>query len=285
MSKFFNETRKAQDWSSQQARPEGLDISRVMQAIQEPLTALKASKEASLSACRKWRLPESSASPALYPKNDLPNVAAESYRTLRTRVLRLQSQKGFRSLVVSSAVPGEGKTMTTLNLALCCAQLSQLRILAVDGDLRSSGLTFALGHAPSPGLGEILTGESTFEGAVLATDVPNLYVLGAGSSVASASGLYSGDRWKEFVAWSTENFDLILVDSPPILPLADFEQIAGACDAVLVVVRALHAQRDSLKKAAGLVDAQKLIGVVLNASPQDRTDVSYNYYAAYGSRG
>jgi capsular exopolysaccharide synthesis family protein len=285
MSKFFNETRKAQDWSSQRGKSESVDLSQVMAAIHEPLGLLRAPKEAPLSGCRKHRLPESSGTPALYAKNDFTNVAAEAYRTLRTRLLRLQAQRGLRSVVVSSAVPGEGKTLTTLNVALCCAQLSQVRILAIDGDLRTVGLTTLLGHVPSPGLGEILTGEATFEGSVVATDLPNLYVLGAGSSTAPASGLYSGELWREFIKWSAENFDLTLVDSPPILPLADFEQIAGACDGVLVVVRALHAQRETLKKAAKLVDAQKLVGVVLNASPLDSNDISYSYYGAYAGKG
>lgn len=284
MSKFFDETRKAQDWSSKRSNSRGSDMAKVIEAIQEPLGLLKDSKDSALSACRKHRLPESSMKPVLYSHNDFTNGAAESYRTLRTRLLRLQSQRGIRTVVVSSAVPGEGKTLTTLNLALSCAQLPRIRVLAIDGDLRTSGLTTLLGRLPSPGLGEVLTGKARFEESVMATDLANLHVLGAGSSETPASGLYSGERWKELVAWSTENFDLVIVDSPPILPLADFEQIAAPCDAVLVVVRALHAPKETLRKAAKLVEGQKLVGVVLNASPLDSRDPSYDYYGAYATK-
>jgi protein-tyrosine kinase len=285
MSKLFNDTRKAQDWSTQRVTSQGSDMAKVMEAIQEPLGLLRTAKDASLSGCRKYRLPESSISPVLYAHNDFTNGAAEAYRTLRTRLLRLQSQRGMRTVVVSSAVPGEGKTLTTLNLSLCCAQLPHLRVLAVDGDLRTGGLTNLVGRVPPPGLGEILNGKASFEESVVVTDLANLHVLGAGACEAPASGLYSGERWKEFVAWSAENFDLVLVDSPPILPLADFEQIVAACDAVLVVVRALHAPRETLRKAATLVEGQKLIGVILNASPLDSRNPSYDYYGAYANKG
>src|SRR5215469_5872842 len=285
MSKFFNETQKAQDWSALDSKSKKLDLSSVIEAIQEPLGLLKQAKENGLANCRKIRLPESSESPALYSRNDFTGVAAESYRTLRTRLLRMQSQRGMRSIVVSSAVPGEGKSITTLNLAICCSQLPNLRLLAVDGDLRTGGLSSLLSHLPSPGLGEILAGEASYEAAVLATDIPNFYVLGAGAAITPASGLFEGERLKGFIDWATENFDLILVDSPPMLPLADFEQIAAACDGILIVVRALHAQRDSLNKASRMVDAKKLVGVVLNASPLNLKDVAYNYYGGYSSKG
>jgi protein-tyrosine kinase len=285
MSKFFNETKKAQDWKFSEGLSERPDLSRVIEAIQEPLGLLKSAKDDGLRGCRRVRLPESSESPALYAQNDFTNIAAESYRTLRTRLLRLQAQRGLRSVVISSAVPGEGKTLTSLNLALCCSQLPRMRVLVVDGDLRTRGLTALLGNLPSPGLGEILTGEVLYDGAVLATDLPNLYVLGGGSVATPASGLYEGERWKEFIGWSIENFDLVLVDSPPMLPLADFEQIAAACDGILIVVRALHAEKELLAKASKMIDAKKLLGVVLNASPLDLKDVAYNYYGAYSSKG
>jgi capsular exopolysaccharide synthesis family protein len=284
MSKFFNETQRAEGWSSQQGKAIKLDLPKVLEAVHGPAELRETSRKAALGRCRKIRLPESSDHPVIYDRNDFMRIAVEAYRALRTRLLRLQAQKGLRSIVISSAVPGEGKTLTTLNLALCCAQLHELRVLVIDADLRTRGLTALLGHVPDPGLGEILSGTASYESAVVATDLPNLYVLGAGSSTAPPSGLYSGDRWKEFMGWSVENFNLVLVDSPPIVPLADFEQISAVCDGVLAVVRAHHARRELVKKAARTIDANKLVGVVLNASLSESSDTSYGYYG-YGSKG
>jgi len=284
MSRLFNETRKAQEWSSQHGKTKKLELAQVMEAAQEPLGHPKTSRASSLSACRATRLSESSESPVLFAKNEFTNAAAEAYRTLRTRLLRLQQDTGLRSVVISSAVPGEGKSITTLNLGICCAHLPDVRVLVIDADLRTAGLTALLGSLPAPGLGEILTGEEPYDRAIMATDTPNLYVLGVGSSTASPPALFSGDRWKELLGWCSENFSLTLVDSPPIIPLADFEQIAASCDAVLAVVRSRHADREVVRKAAQTIDARKLIGVVLNASILDDGEYSYDYYGSNGKK-
>src|ERR1700683_513733 len=275
MSKFFNETQRARDWSTKQSDKK-FDLPQVLEAIRGPLAGLVEESDhngngngnngANLSHCPKIRLPQQSDTPVLFPRNDFMEAAVEAYRALRTRILRLQSQKGLRSIVISSAVPGEGKTSTTANLALCCAQLNDMSVMVIDGDLRTRGLTTLLGKVPSPGLGEILSGQASFEEAVRATDMSNLYVLGAGSSTTPPPALYSGDRWKELIGKAAEHFKLVLVDSPPIVPLADFEQISAACDSVLAVVRTHHARKDILKKAAQTIDQHKLIGVVLHAS-------------------
>src|SRR5208282_4746383 len=87
----------------------------------------------------------------------------------------------FRALVVTSAVQGEGKTLTSLNLALCCAQLRDMRVLLIDGDIRSNGLTRLIGAQHDQGLSEVLAGECELQKAILATDLANLYVLPAGT--------------------------------------------------------------------------------------------------------
>jgi protein-tyrosine kinase len=284
MSRFFSETRKAQEWSSQQGRTKKMDLARVMEAAEEPLGLLKTSQVVSPTQYRKTRLPLSSEFAILFANNGFANLAAEAYRDLRTRLLRIQEQRGFRSVVISSAVPGEGKTVTTLNLALCCAQLPEQRVLVIDGDLRTGGLTTRLGRLPAPGLGEILMGTASYERAIMLTDTTNLHVLGAGASTASPAALYSGERWKEFITWCAENFSLVLVDSPPIAPLADFEQIAACCDAVLAVVRSHHADAEIVTRAAQTIDPQKLIGVVLNASTSDSSYYGYDYYGSYGKK-
>ena len=152
----------------------------------------------------------------------------------------------------------------------------------MDADLRSRRLTCLFGYPP-PGLGEVLSGKTSFAEAILATDLPNLYLLGAGTPSAPPPELYAGPRWKEFIGWAGECFKLILIDSPPIVPLSDFELISGSCDGYLTVVRALSTQREALQKAAQVGDPKKSLGVVLNSI---ETGAYANYYGRYyGSNG
>src|SRR5208283_1917753 len=189
MSKLFDQTQKAQDWALRQGTAGKLDLEGMLQSVKETVkTADTVATDLSshrLDACRKIRLPRSADSRAIFSGNDLTTtMATESYRALRTRLLRLQAAQGLHSIVLSSALPGEGKTLTSLNLALVCAQLRDQRVLLVDGDLRTHGLTRLMGGPTAPGLSDILAGDVPFESAIVATDHPNLYVMGAGSNDA-----------------------------------------------------------------------------------------------------
>lgn len=207
--------------------------------------------------------------------------AADSYRALRTRLVRLMAARQLRSVVISSPVPAEGKTLTTMNLGLTFARLEKQRVLLVDGDVRTSGLSRLFESQDGPGLTDILQGQATFDSTVRSTDVPNLYVVTAGGRSAGTAEAFASDRWKEFMAWATESFDVVLVDSPPILAMADFELIAANCDGTLLVVRALHTGRETLAKAVKLVDVKKFLGLVFNRS-NPRNETGYYGYGVYG---
>jgi len=179
----------------------------------------------------------------------------------------------LRSIVITSSLPGEGKTLTTMNLGLCYAQLPQQRVLVIDGDMRTRGLTAMLDHPNSPGLAEILSGDVGPDEAIVATNQKNLFILPAGTISSPSPELFTGTRWQEFLGQCGEMFKVILIDAPPIRPLADFELISAACDGIVMVVRAHHGQRETLRKTASTVDKKKLVGVVFNA-----TDVSVKDY-------
>jgi protein-tyrosine kinase len=196
---------------------------------------------------------------------DSLEAAEEAYRALRTRLLGLKSSQGLRSLQLTSATPGEGKTMTAFNLAVCCARLQDMSVLLVDADIRGKGLTRTLALRPSPGLAEILSGQAEPEKAILAAGIPNLYVLPSGESNIALAELFAHERWQKFLGSCHEAFKLIIVDSPPVLHFADNRLISASCDGVLMVVRAQQAKSDLLEKAAREVDARKLLGLVYNA--------------------
>jgi capsular exopolysaccharide synthesis family protein len=214
-------------------------------------------------------------------QDDSSKAALEAYRGLRTRLMRHQSKTDLKSIAFTSSLPGEGKTLTTMNLGLCYAQLPQQRVLVIDGDLRTSGLTGLLDHPSSPGLAEVLAGEVTADETIVATNQKNLYVLPAGTVSSSPPELFTGTHWQEFLSHCREIFTVILIDTPPLLPLADFELISAACDGIVMVVRAHFGQRETLQKTASALDQKKLLGVVFNATDVSRHD-SYGYGYGYG---
>ncbi len=276
MSKFFRETQKAQEGISGEGSAKNLNVGQLLENVKAVERVAAHVVESRLQHCRKIRLTHSSAG-LLISQLDKPREAAvEAYWGLRTRLLRLQAAQGLRSVVISSATEREGKTLTAVNLAVSCAQLRDVRTLLVDGDLRTRGLSQVLGYPGSPGLAEVLEGRAQFEEAILSTDIPNLYALGAGEASVSPPELYAGTRWKEFIGWCSECFRIILVDSPPILPLVDFELMAAGCDGVLVVVRALSTQRELLQKATSVLDQKKLLGVVFNDTDNGRAGGYYS---------
>lgn len=283
MSKFFNETRKPPERASREVWSKDLNPDQLLQIIREGDAVASGVADSRLRSCRKIRLaPHPQVPVILSPEGETAQLAVESYRALRTRLMRMQAVEGLRSLVLTSAFPGEGKTLIALNLALCYAQLHGMRVLLVDADLRTRGLSRLLGPTAGPGLAGILGGRAQAEQAILATHLPNLYVLEAGTPSVSPPELFSGSEWKEFVGWTSESFKLILVDSPPVLPLADFELIAAGCGGVLVVVRASHTQREVLQRAVKAVDSKKLRGVILNGVS---TNGLTNYHRHYESGG
>jgi protein-tyrosine kinase len=310
MSKFFNETRSSQNNTPIPATA-NVDIQELVSSLKQsmesngspashsgemdlkhllqPLESHEVASQVAagrLENCRSIRLPRTEERSFLVSQyNPGMQAAVEAYRTLRTRLVKQQTRNGARSLVVTSAAQGEGKTLTIFNLALCYAKIENWPVLLVDADLRTRGLSNLAGDPESPGLAEILEKECPYQSAVLRTDVPSLYVLPAGETTASPSELFSGPWWKEFLGWAAESFRLVLVDSPPALNLADFELIAAPCESVMVVARARKTARESLTKVLAQVDPRKMAGVVFNGAEEPPDNGYYRYGAAAKAGG
>ena len=289
MSKFFDQTQRAQDWSTREGLAKKLEIHQVLETVKDTVRAADTvSNEMSdhrLDRCRKFLLPRLADGPVLMNHGEANHMAEESYRTLRTRLLRLQATSGIRSVLFSSSVPGEGKTLTTINTALCCAQLHEMRTLVIDGDLRTRGLSKLIGAPSGPGLAEILAGSARYEDAILSTEQPNLFALAAGSPSSAPPELFAGNNWKEFLGWCGETFKLVLIDAPPILGLSDIDLMANGCDGVLMVVRANRTKRQLLRKAVATIDPKKNLGVVFNATDSEMHKSYYHsYYAGNGHK-
>jgi protein-tyrosine kinase len=281
VSKFFNETQKARQRATNAADPVRLDVVSVMDAIKQDEVEVTGSLEVSPPNARQIRVDKAINGLITGSKNDSSRTgpAVEAYRTLRTRVMRLQASKGIRSIMLTSAVPSEGKTVTALNLAHSCAQLQGVRILLVDGDLRSRALTRLLEIPEGVGLSDVLSGKSLLDEAVLATEHNNLFIVGAGSSNSQPAELFASLRWSEFIVWADQSFDVIIVDAPPIHSLADAELIGAGCDGALIVVKALSTPRVMAQKCASRLDKKKLMGIVFNGLPSGPEN-RYRYYGA-----
>ena len=308
MSKFFNETRTVRKIDSPPATANvniqdlvsslkehmesngtsshsgEIDLQHLLQPLQESNAVASQVAAVRLENCRSIKLPRTEERSFLVSQyNPAMQAAVEAYRTLRTRLVKQQTRNGARSLVVTSSAQGEGKTLTTFNLAICYAKIENWPVLVIDADLRTRGLSVLAGDPESPGLAEILEKDCPYQSAVLRTDIPGLHILPAGETTASPSELFSSQRWKEFMGWAQESFRLVLVDSPPALNLADFELIAASCESVMVVARARKTPRESLAKVLAQVDPRKITGVVFNAAEEKPENGYYRYAAKAGA--
>jgi capsular exopolysaccharide synthesis family protein len=222
---------------------------------------------------------------SVFSQGDFVQPIAEAYRTLRTRLLRAQASRGIRSVVITSSVMGEGKTFTSNNTAVCLAQLHNTRVLLVDGDLRTGGLSHLYKEEQNPGLADALEGRCDFADVTMSTQLKNLHFIPMGESEVNAAELFAGARWKQFMEWATANFSMTLVDAPPLTMLSDTELITASCDAVLAVVRTRRAPREVVEQAAHRIEKQKLLGVVLNCVDVGRMNGYGRYYNSYTRRG
>lgn len=209
----------------------------------------------------------------------------EAFRVLRTNMQFVDVDKDSKVFVVSSSVPGEGKTTTATNLAITLAQAGE-QVLMIDGDLRRPQVADLLRLEPTVGLTSVLIGSIDFEDALQDPPVENLTVLTSGAVPPNPSELLQSHAMTDVVELARKRFDVIIIDAPPLLPVTDAALLAAQADGALVVVRHSRTTRDqlthSMERLAG-VDA-KALGVVFNMVPVRRggTKQAYGYGYGYG---
>jgi len=190
----------------------------------------------------------------------------EHYGLLRTQILQKQKEQPFKSLLVTSPGPAQGKTVTVLNLALLFAKLPSFRVLVVEGDLRRGTLQKTLGLDSRPGLCNLLEGTSKLKEVILKSDTtPVDFVLRGYSSVPPAELLHSPNLaayLKEF----GEHYDLVLIDSAPINMVEDTQLLADHSDAILLVARPFLTSCKELSAASRALMRHRIIGAVFNGT-------------------
>jgi capsular exopolysaccharide synthesis family protein len=218
-----------------------------------------------------------------------PSLAeCEQYRTLRTQLFHTAEKRQTQVVVITSALAGEGKTSTALNLALAIAQSKEHRVLVIDGDLRRPNVASYLGlparASDRLGFGEVLAGKADTLDSIVCLDELELYVLPVSPVVANPTELLSSERLAEMIGELREYFDFIIVDSPPVMPFADARLLANHSDAVILVVHAEMAAYETVEKAVEALPAGRILGVVLNGAQGVGETDYYDYYYNYAQR-
>jgi succinoglycan biosynthesis transport protein ExoP len=206
---------------------------------------------------------------------------AESYRALRTSLLLTSLGGPPKVILVTSALPQEGKTTTSINTAIVLAQKGT-RVLLIDADLRRPSIHKTLGMGPKTGLSNVLTGNATLQQAVVRSSLlPTLFVLAAGTPPPNPAELLASSNMKDILAELREEYDHIIVDTPPTLSVTDAVVMSTRADAVVLVIRSGQTTKQALRRARDLlmqVNA-RVAGVLLNAV--DLTSPDYYYYYEY----
>jgi capsular exopolysaccharide synthesis family protein len=217
-------------------------------------------------------------SPFLVALNHERELGAEKFRVLGARLSNIRMGATLKVLQVTSSVVGEGKTLTSVNLAMTLAKRFAQKVVLVEGDLRKPAVCAMLGLTDRLGIGDWWQEQNaSISNFMLRIGDTGMCLLPAGNAVHPASVLQS-QRLPDMLAELARQFDWVIIDTPPLLPMADSNQWSRVADGTLFVVRRGAVSRAALRKAVESIDNPKLVGIVLNdASDYDRVD----YYDRY----
>ncbi len=218
----------------------------------------------------------------LFFDGDEQAYGTEEFRTLRSRLYQIRERQPLKKLLVSSALPQEGKSFVSSNLAQVMVRQHGRKALLIDADLRASQLHRNLGTNATPGLSEYLLGESDEFAVIQRGPMENLFFIPAGRMVSNPAELLGNGRLKFLLNRLESLFDWIIVDAPPAVPISDAALLANYCDGVLMVVRSNETPFDVARKARMEFKDTALVGIVLNGV-DGGTSYSKYYYAAYGN--
>ncbi|HEY5220185.1 MAG TPA: polysaccharide biosynthesis tyrosine autokinase [Gemmatimonadaceae bacterium] len=217
--------------------------------------------------------------------NDVRSSSAESYRKLMTNLMYSASQPGLQVVVVTSASAGEGKTTTVSNLAVAFAQQGR-RVVLIDADLRRARIHDVFGLTLEPGLTDVLVGNATLEQGIRPSGVAGLSVIPGGTLPPNPLEFLGGERMRDLLQTLRGRFDVVLIDTPPVLVTADAALMGVQADGVVMVVRAGKSERAAASHAVEQIVhlGGRMLGAVLN-DPDARTP-RYgrygDYYYGYG---
>jgi succinoglycan biosynthesis transport protein ExoP len=207
------------------------------------------------------------------------SAVTEAYRTLRTAILLSRAGEAPRTIVFTSAAAGEGKTVTTVNLATIFAQMD-LRVLVIDADLRRPRCHQVLRMVNGDGLTELLTGQKEVHEIIKPTTVENLFLLSSGAIPPNPAELIGSRKMHDTLSALQGDYDCIFIDSPPVMPVSDTVLLSTVVDGVVLVIDGQATPRNLVRDAQSRLNyaRAKILGVVLNRINMQGGDYPYYYY-------
>jgi capsular exopolysaccharide synthesis family protein len=213
---------------------------------------------------------------------DIPAAAVEQYRRLAASLHHAQFERNMKVLMITSASPGEGKTLTAANLALTLSESYRRKVLLIDADLRRPSVHHIFELPSVLGLSDALQSETDQKLSVIQVS-ENLTVLPAGRPDSDPMGSLTSDRMRRIVQDAAAHFDWVIIDTPPVGFLSDAKLLVAMVDAALFVVRAGKSPYRLIQRALDAVGREAILGVVLNAVDEHVDDAGYYYYGYYGT--
>jgi capsular exopolysaccharide synthesis family protein len=204
------------------------------------------------------------------------SLAAEQFRSLRTRISRAENGRAVRTLVVTSPSKGDGKSLTAANLALTMAQEFQQRVLLLDADLRQPSVHRLFGLPATPGLTDVLMGGAALDDALVTLGDYHLTLLPAGAVPSHPAELLGSASMRRVLDTLRTRFDRVILDMPPVAPLADVNIALPNADGLLMIVRAGITPKPAIERALAGIDPAKVLGLVLNEAGAD-SPAEYGY--------
>jgi capsular exopolysaccharide synthesis family protein len=208
-------------------------------------------------------------------------MAVEQYRKLAATLHHAQADRGMKLIMVTSANPGEGKSLTASNLALTLAESYQRRVLIIDADLRRPSLHDVFGLPNHAGLSDGL-GRSSIEGLRVVEVSPRLSVLPSGRPMEDPTGALTSGQMRRILEEARAGYDWVIIDTPPVGMLTDARLLAEMVDGVVLVIEAEKSPYPDIQRAIDTLGRERLLGAVLNRLPL--APGSGQYYASYYAR-
>ncbi|MFZ3089025.1 MAG: CpsD/CapB family tyrosine-protein kinase, partial [Nitrospirota bacterium] len=206
---------------------------------------------------------------------NVQSVITEQYRLLRSKLSSLNGSHTNNVLAITSARKGEGKSLTSVNLAIVMAEDTKKKILLIDGDMRKPSIHTFFNCKAEYGLIDLLMHKVDIESAMIPSGIKNLTLLLAGEPSKSPSDLLAAAVFREIIEKIRKRFDYIIIDSPPIMPFADMNIISDVVDGILLVVRAEKTPKEMILEALKTLNKENVIGVVFNDSKKKMAKIYY----------